>query len=97
MLSTYFWMLCEGAYLHLLLKYTWGVKQWQMWCLVTAGWTLPAVSIIPYTYCRTEKNTCGIAEPISKEKERYVNKMLDERFRIEVSQSHFQMSKYDSN
>ena len=73
MLSTYFWMLCEGAYLHLLLKYTWGVKPWQMWCLVTAGWTLPAVSIIPYAYCRFDKNMCGITEPINEETERYVN------------------------
>ena len=63
-------MLCEGAYLHLLLKYTWGVKQWQMWCLVTAGWPLLPVSIIPYTYCRTGPSKWGVTELIDKQNER---------------------------
>ena len=62
-------MLCEGAYLYLLLKYTWGVKPWQMWCLITAGWTLPAISITPYTCYR-------IMELINEETERYANKLI---------------------
>ena len=34
MITTYSWMLCEGAYLQLLLMNTWGVKRWQLWTLI---------------------------------------------------------------
>ena len=34
MITTYSWMLCEGAYLQLLLMNTWGVKRWQLSTLI---------------------------------------------------------------
>jgi hypothetical protein len=54
MLSTYFWMLCEGTYLQLLLFNTWGVKRWQIWTLIGLGWGLPLLVIIPYTVVRAQ-------------------------------------------
>ena len=52
MLSTYTWMLGEGAYLQLLLMNTWRVTRCQIWTIVVCCWTLPLVSLIPYTLSR---------------------------------------------
>ena len=52
MLSTYTWMLGEGAYLQLLLINTWRVKTWQIWAIIVGAWGLPLVSIVPYSYVR---------------------------------------------
>ncbi len=52
MLSTYTWMLGEGAYLQLLLINTWRVKTWQIWTIVVGCWTLPALSVAPYAYAK---------------------------------------------
>ena len=43
-----------------------------MWCLTAAGWTLPAISIIPYTYCRSKQNVCGMSALINEESKRWV-------------------------
>jgi hypothetical protein len=56
MLSTYTWMLGEGSYLQLLLINTWRVKKWQVWTIVVSCWTLPLLSIAPYTYARLQDN-----------------------------------------
>lgn len=52
MITTYSWMLCEGSYLQLLLSNTWGVKGWQLWALVSCGWGMPVVVMVPYTVFR---------------------------------------------
>ncbi len=57
MLATYFWMLCEGVYLQLLLMNTWGVKQWQLYSLIAGGWGLPLIVITPYTVFRALSRT----------------------------------------
>jgi calcitonin receptor-like len=57
MISTYSWMLCEGAYLQLLLMNTWGVKRWQLWTLIASGWGLPLLVITPYTVFRSLSST----------------------------------------
>ena len=54
MMTTYSWMLCEGGYLQLLLSNTWGVKGWQLWTLITSGWGVPLLLIIPYTAYRAQ-------------------------------------------
>ena len=49
MITTYSWMLCEGAYLQLLLMNTWGVKRWQLSTLIGRQiviYILQSVSII---------------------------------------------------
>ena len=57
MISTYSWMLCEGTYLQLLLMNTWGVKRWQLWCLIASGWGLPILVITPYSVFRSMSTT----------------------------------------
>ena len=52
MLSTYTWMMGEGAYLQLLLINTWRVKTWQIWTIIVLCWSLPVVSIVPYSLAR---------------------------------------------
>lgn len=52
MITTYSWMLCEGAYLQLLLMNTWGVKRWQLSTLIVCGWGVPALVIVSYALFR---------------------------------------------
>ena len=51
-LSTYLWMLCEGAYLHLLLVATFLDEQCCVLCLTILGWTAPVFFIVPYMIYR---------------------------------------------
>ena len=50
-LTTYFWMLCEGTYLQLLLIHL-DQSQKTMFCLYCLGWVIPMVIIIPYIIYR---------------------------------------------
>ncbi len=52
MLSTYAWMLGEGAYLQLLLVNTWRVKPWQVLTIVVSCWAGPAVFVALYSWYR---------------------------------------------
>jgi hypothetical protein len=47
-LTTYFWMLCEGAYLQLLLLDAFHNDKYRVWGLMILGWTLPLLLTIPY-------------------------------------------------
>ena len=47
-LTTYFWMLCEGAYLQLLLMDTFHDDKKRVKGLMIVGWFLPVIVIIPY-------------------------------------------------
>ena len=52
MLSTYFWMLCEGAFLRMIAVKTF-IKEdfWVAW-LMALGWLVPAGVLIPYVVYR---------------------------------------------
>ena len=49
-LTTYFWMLCEGTYLLLLLKFTLQIGQdcLVLWSLRVVGWLTPLLVVVPY-------------------------------------------------
>jgi calcitonin receptor-like len=51
-LTTYLWMLCEGAYLHLLLVMPFMEERCRVFSLIIVGWTTPAFFIIPYMIYR---------------------------------------------
>jgi calcitonin receptor-like len=53
MLSTYFWMLCEGIYLRMILVETFLREEnlW-IWCLLVLGWILPGTAVIAYVVFR---------------------------------------------
>ena len=53
-LSTYLWMLCEGAYLHLLLVAPFMDENCRVLCLTILGWTAPVFFIIPYMIYRQQ-------------------------------------------
>ncbi|XP_065332224.1 calcitonin gene-related peptide type 1 receptor isoform X1 [Cloeon dipterum] len=56
LLSNYFWMFCEGFYLHILLVATFTsedkLKKWLYLC----GWGLPAIVVVLYTILRLTDN-----------------------------------------
>ena len=55
-LTTYFWMLCEGTYLQLLLIHLNQGKK-TLYCLYILGWVFPIIIIIPYiTYRHLYEN-----------------------------------------
>ena len=49
-LTTYFWMLCEGAYLQLLLMDVFHDDRKRVRLMVVLGWVTPVIIVIPY-YC----------------------------------------------
>ena len=49
-LTTYFWMLCEGAYLQLLLMDIFHDDKKRVKGMLVVGWVTPLVIVIPY-YC----------------------------------------------
>ena len=52
MLTTYFWMMCEGAFLRMISVKTFIKEElWVSWLLVL-GWAVPILSIIPYIIYR---------------------------------------------
>lgn len=51
-LTTYFWMLCEGAYLHLLLVNISIVDRYKVQLLVIVGWVVPVIVMVPYVAYR---------------------------------------------
>ena len=54
MLATYFWMLCEGIYLHMFLVNTIiRDEDALIWFLAVLGWIIPALSLLPYAWFRT--------------------------------------------
>ena len=52
MLTTYFWMLCEGAYLRMILVKTFIKEELWIFWLAIVGWIIPAVILIPYVFFR---------------------------------------------
>ena len=48
-ISTYFWMMCEGAYLHMILFNTLENDKRRLRLLMVIGWGLPIIAVIPYT------------------------------------------------
>ena len=55
-ITTYFWMLCEGMYLQMVLVNTFDNDKNRLTILVVLGWGLPAVSVVPYGVFRTFYN-----------------------------------------
>ena len=54
MLTTYFWMLCEGIFLRMFLVNT--IIRFEdsfVWFLAIIGWIFPCLSLIPYVWFRT--------------------------------------------
>ena len=51
-MSTYFWMMCEGAYLQMVLFNTFENDQRRLKLLYFLGWGLPGFAIIPYALFR---------------------------------------------
>ncbi|XP_023326719.1 calcitonin receptor [Eurytemora carolleeae] len=60
MLTTYFWMLCEGTYLQLLLMNTFQVDSKRVRGLLCLGWGTPVLIVIPYSIYRQiyENSNC---------------------------------------
>ena len=54
--STYFWMLCEGLYLQMLLVNTFDNDKNRLKLLMVLGWGLPAISVVPYGVYQTFHN-----------------------------------------
>ena len=52
MLTTYFWMLCEGAFLKLILVNSFIEERFWLLLLGIIGWVVPAVVLIPYVVFR---------------------------------------------
>ena len=52
MLTTYFWMLCEGAFLRMFLVKTFIKTDWCIFWLSAIGWVTPAFILIPYILFR---------------------------------------------
>ena len=52
MLSTYFWMLCEGTFLRLIAVRTFIKEEFWLSCLLVLGWLVPAGAIVPYVVYR---------------------------------------------
>ena len=52
MLTTYFWMLCEGAFLKMFLVKTFIKKDWCIFWLSIVGWVTPVFILIPYILFR---------------------------------------------
>jgi calcitonin receptor-like len=51
-LTTYFWMLCEGTYLHLVLVNTLMLDRCRVKLLLMVGWVAPIFVIVPYAVYR---------------------------------------------
>ena len=51
-MSTYFWMMCEGAYLQMVLFNTFDNDHRRMRLLCCLGWGLPGLAIVPYSLFR---------------------------------------------
>ena len=51
-MSTYFWMMCEGAYLQMLLFNTFDNDHRRLRLLCCLGWGLPGLAILPYSLFR---------------------------------------------
>ena len=52
MLTTYFWMLCEGAFLRMILVKTFIKEEFWIALLAVVGWIIPAFLVIPYVAFR---------------------------------------------
>ena len=52
MLSTYFWMLCEGAFLRMIAVKTFIKEEFWVSLLMALGWLVPAFVLIPYVVYR---------------------------------------------
>ncbi|XP_023342179.1 calcitonin gene-related peptide type 1 receptor [Eurytemora carolleeae] len=67
-MTTYFWMLCEGTYLQLLLMNTFQVGKNTVRSLIFLGWVLPSIFIIPYAnYKQTfENENCWMDYGVSR-------------------------------
>nr|QEY08359.1 calcitonin [Phenacoccus solenopsis] len=57
MVATYFWMFCEGLYLHTILVVTFLTESRVMGCLYIIGWGIPAVLVVLYAVCRSSSTT----------------------------------------
>ena len=58
-LTTYFWMLCEGVYLQVLLLDAFHNDKYRVWGLMILGWILPLLLTIPY-YSLVHKMKIGL-------------------------------------
>ena len=52
MLTTYFWMLCEGAFLKMFIAEIFIKQEWCIFWLSVVGWVIPAFILIPYVLFR---------------------------------------------
>ena len=52
MLTTYFWMLCEGTYLRMILVKTFIEEECWIWWFAVLGWIVPVVVLVPYILFR---------------------------------------------
>ena len=52
MLTTYFWMLCEGTYLRMILVKTFIEEESWVWWFAILGWIIPVIVLAPYTLFR---------------------------------------------
>ena len=52
MLTTYFWMLCEGTYLRMILVKTFIEEESWIWWLGVLGWLVPVIVLMPYVLFR---------------------------------------------
>lgn len=54
MVSTYFWMFCEGLYLFVVLYKTFVSEGSVKVCLIIIGWVVPLALIVIYAITRAE-------------------------------------------
>lgn len=52
MLTTYFWMLCEGTFLRMIAVRTFIKEEFWVCCLLVLGWLVPGVVLVPYVVYR---------------------------------------------
>ena len=59
-ISTYFWMMCEGAYLQMVLHNTFSNDKNRFKLLLILGWILPVIAVAPYGFYRfhLKHNNC---------------------------------------
>ena len=55
-ITTYFWMLCEGGYLQMVLFNTFETDKNRLRVLMILGWGLPALCVVPYGVFRMVSN-----------------------------------------
>ena len=67
MLTTYFWMLCEGTFLRMIAVRTFIKEEFWVSCLLALGWLAPGVILIPYVIYRYQyENELCWMEPNSQ-------------------------------